>query len=57
MNEEGLPPARLADALERMEKMHKRKAAQEPTNKRITQCMSSHPVTEDRVARFRAAAK
>ncbi|BBB68766.1 peptidase M48 [Undibacterium sp. YM2] len=57
MKETGLSPARLADALERMEKMHKREAAQESTTKRITQYMSSHPATEDRVARFRAAAR
>jgi len=58
MKEAGLSPARLADALERMEKMHKREAAaKDSATKRITQYMSSHPATEDRVARFRAASR
>lgn len=57
MKETGMSPARLADALERMEKMHKREAGKESNTKRITQYMSSHPATEDRVARFRAAAR
>ncbi|MFZ6780898.1 M48 family metallopeptidase [Undibacterium sp. Ji83W] len=57
MQQAGMSPARLADALEQMEKLHKREAEHDSSTKRITKYMSSHPATEDRVARFRAAAK
>ncbi|MFZ6746272.1 M48 family metallopeptidase [Undibacterium sp. JH2W] len=60
MKEVNMSPVRLANALERMEDQHKREREQDQnssTGRQISQYMSSHPATADRVARFRAAAQ
>ena len=51
-----ISPSRLADVLEHMEKSV-RKHGEESSRKHFSQYLSSHPATEDRAARFRAAAK
>lgn len=51
-----ISPARLADVLQQMEHVHQR-ANGASSRSRIGQYISSHPATEDRIARFRAAAK
>ncbi|MFZ6873143.1 M48 family metallopeptidase [Undibacterium sp. Di27W] len=64
MKEVNMSPVRLANALERMENQHKREHERgheqdqdSSTGRQISQYMSSHPATADRVARFRAAAQ
>lgn len=50
-----ISPARLADVLEEMERMRKR-GSSSSSRGGVAQYMSSHPATEDRVARFRGIA-